>query len=275
MGHKKIVRIDPCEKALPNGGIDSHAHLDDEKFASDLDSVLLRAKKCGLSNICNVFLDPNCFDEKKHIFDNHPEVFFIMGLHPCDGEKCTESVLEKLEISCLKDSRIRAIGEIGLDYYWKDCPKEVQHKAFISQLHLAKKLNLPVVIHCREAESDCLEILEKEDFINYSLLWHCFGGNWALAKKIVDNGWFISIPGPITFPANEGIRESLSYIPEDKLLFETDAPYLSPIPWRGTRNEPAYTVFTVHVMAQVLNKSPEDLWIKCGDNARRFFNLPS
>ena len=203
-----------------------------------------------------------------------PKVFATVGFHPEFADDWNEESRNRLQQLATED-RVVAIGEIGLDYYWKDCPKEVQHKAFISQLHLAKKLNLPVVIHCREAESDCLEILEKEDFINYSLLWHCFGGNWALAKKIVDNGWFISIPGPITFPANEGIRESLSYIPEDKLLFETDAPYLSPIPWRGTRNEPAYTVFTVHVMAQVLNKSPEDLWIKCGDNARRFFNLPS
>ena len=155
----------------------------------------------------------------------------------------------------------------------QDCPRELQFQAFGEQLELARDLALPVVIHCREAEDDCLTLLEARGFAGYPLLWHCFGGGPELARRIVGNGWHISIPGPVSYPANTALREAVAAIPAERLLLETDAPYLSPVPWRGKRNEPAYTVFTARWMAEARQMPAEDLWLLCGTNARRFFAL--
>lgn len=273
MSHKKKNRIDPLTQMLPAGGVDSHAHLDDPAFDNDREAVLGRALRIGLQFIGNIFLDPIVFDQRKHMFDAHPEVFFILGVHPCDAQLFCDDTVAAIRRACSQENRVRAIGEIGLDYYWKDCPREIQIDVFCQQLCLAKDLGKPMVIHCREAEEDCLTILETQGFRDYPLLWHCFGGTAAMARRIIHNGWHVSVPGPVTYKANEALREALPHIPEDRLLFETDAPYLSPEPWRGTRNEPAYTVFTVRRMAEVLGKNAEDLWLRCGHNAQRFFGL--
>ena len=171
------------------------------------------------------------------------------------------------------EPRLRAVGEIGLDFHWQDCPRELQFKAFAEQLDLARELDVPLVIHCRDAEDDCLMTLEARGFAGYPLLWHCFGGGPALARRILNNGWHISVPGPVTYPANAALREAVALIPADRLLLETDSPYLAPVPWRGRRNEPALTVFTAQTVAEARGVSPEDLWLACGKNARRFFGL--
>lgn len=273
MGHKKPQRIDPLTVALPPGGADSHAHLDSSEFDADRDEVITRALAAGVSHIANVFLSPGAYREKKAYFAQWPEVFFLLGIHPCDGLACTPQCLEAMAELCKADGRIRAVGEIGLDYHWDDCPRELQLDAFGRQLELARKLELPVVIHCREAESDCLTFLEAGGFGHYPLLWHCFGGDAAMAQRIVHNGWHISIPGPVTFPANKALREAVAVIPPTLLLLETDCPYLAPVPWRGTRNEPAYTVFTARAVAEARNEPVAELWQRCGDNTCRFFGL--
>lgn len=273
MGHKKPQRIDPLSLALPLGGVDSHAHLDGEEFDRDREAMLARACAAGLSEIGNVFLSPQAFAARKTLFANHPEVFFLLGIHPCDGASCTSLCLDRLAEAFATEPRLRAVGEIGLDFHWDDCPRELQMAAFAAQLDLARALGKPVVLHCREAESECLAILEARAFSGYPLLWHCFGGTPELARRIIANGWHISVPGPVTYPANSALREAVACIPQDRLLLETDAPYLSPVPWRGTRNEPAYTVFTARAVAAARNISPEALWLECGRNARRFFGL--
>lgn len=273
MSKKKTPRIDPLSCPLPSGGVDSHAHLDGEEFDTDRDAVIQRATAAGISHIGNIFLDPLTFGERRHLFDAHPGVFFVLGIHPCDGQRCTPEALDAIRAAHAAEPRLRAIGEIGLDFHWDDCPPEIQYQAFAAQLDLARELSLPVVIHCREAEKECLLTLESRNFQGYPLLWHCFGGDAALARRIIHNGWHISIPGPVSYPANSALREAVAAIPDDRLLLETDAPYLSPVPWRGTRNEPAYTVFTVRHMAEARSTSPENLWQTCGNNARRFFGI--
>lgn len=273
MGHKKVVRIDPLTMPLPAGGVDSHAHLDGEEFDADREEMLSRAKDCGIAAIGNVFLDPMTFAERSRLFASHPEVFFILGLHPCDGQKCDSNALEVMRDCFAREPRLKAVGEIGLDFHWQDCPRELQFVALEQQIGLARELGKPIVIHCREAEPECLAFLEARNLAGYPLLWHCFGGAPALAKRIVDNGWHLSIPGPVTYPANAAMREAIAMIPADRLLMETDAPYLSPVPWRGQRNEPAYTVFTIRAMAEARQTSPEELWQTCGQNAIRFFGL--
>jgi TatD DNase family protein len=273
MGHKKVQRIDPQSLALPPGGVDSHAHLDGPEFERDLPQVLERARAAGLSQIGCVFLKPEEFAERQGIFDERPEVFFLLGIHPCDGQRCTEQALETIRRAFARQTRLKAVGEIGLDYYWKDCPRELQIAAFIAQLHLARELDKPVALHCREAEEETFSILESQGFKGYPLLWHCFGGGLKQARRILSNGWHISIPGPLTYKSNEELRQAVAAIPADKLLLETDCPYLSPMPWRGTRNEPAYTVFTARAAALARRENVEELWQRCGDNARRFFGL--
>lgn len=272
MAHKKPQRIDPYSVRFSPGGVDSHAHLDGSEFDADRQEVIGRAVECGVTQIGNVFLGPEEYAARKALFANEP-VFFLLGIHPCDGMKCTPACLEQIEACIAADSRIRAIGEIGLDYHWDDCPRELQMEAFARQLDLAKKTGKPVVIHCREAESDCLTMLEAGGFDGYPLLWHCFGGDARLARRISRHGWHISIPGPVTYPANATLRDAVKEIPDPLLLLETDCPYLAPVPWRGTRNEPAYTVFTGRAVAEARGQHPEDLWQICGDNARAFFGL--
>ncbi|HZF60288.1 MAG TPA: TatD family hydrolase [Desulfovibrio sp.] len=274
MSKKSAVRIDPLTLALPLAGVDSHAHLDGQEFDADRDAVLERARTAGLAQVGNVFLGPEEYHARRAHFDAHPEVFFLMGVHPCDGQKCTQERLVAMRAAFAEDSRLKAVGEIGLDFYWPDCPKEIQYQALRDQLALARAVERPVVIHCREAEDETLMTLEAEGFAGYPLLWHCFGQGPETARRILRNGWHISIPGPVTYKANEALREAVALIPADRLLLETDAPYLAPLPWRGKRNEPSYTVFTVRAMAEARGENPEELWRTCGDNARRFFGLP-
>lgn len=273
MSHKKVERIDPLTQALPCVGCDSHAHLDGEEFDADREEVLARARAAGVATIGNIFLHPDTWRQKRAYFDAHPEVFFVLGIHPCDGQQCTPEVMAAIRDAFAEDERLRAVGEIGLDFYWDDCPKEIQYQALHDQLQLARELEKPVVIHCRNAEAETLTTLEARGFAGYPLLWHCFGGDADMARRIIRNGWYISIPGPVSYPANKAVREALAVIPDDRLLLETDSPYLSPVPWRGKRNEPAFTVFTVRHMAAARGMEPEELWQLCGNNARRFFGV--
>lgn len=275
MGHKKIQRIDPRLAALPPGGADSHAHLDSKEYDADRDGIIARATEVGVTYIGNVFLSPEAYETGKGYFAACPNVFFLLGIHPCDGLKCDDACLDKIAAIVESDSRVAAVGEIGLDFHWDDCPRELQMRAFAAQLELAKKLGKPVVIHCRDADWQCITLLEAGGFKDYPLLWHCFGGDSALAKRIIANGWHISVPGPITYPANKALREAVALIPGDRLLLETDCPYLSPVPWRGTTNEPAYLVFTARAVAAARDADPAELWLTCGNNALRFFGLAS
>ena len=259
--------------ALPRTGVESHAHLNSRQFGMDLEEVLERAAAAGVAQIIQVFLSPQAWSEGKELFARHPEVFFILGTHPTEAMQYDRSTEDGMREAIREDSRIRGIGEIGLDYYWKDCPPEMQKDVLLRQLALARSLALPVVIHCRDAEQDCFSILEAEGFSNYPLLWHCFGGNIQMAERIVGNGWHLSVPGPVTFPANEALREAVASVPLDRLLVETDCPYLSPVPFRGKRNEPANLGYTIDAMAKARSMEAAELWTACGDNARRFFGI--
>lgn len=273
--HHNGPAVDPASMGMPLTGADSHAHLDMRHFTpGEVDAVLERAKAAGVASVGNVFLGVAAWEEGRERFARHPEVFFLMGTHPTDAARYTPEEKHGMIRAFGEDARLRAVGEIGLDFYWKDCPPDVQIPAFIDQLHLAKSLKMPVVIHSRDAFEETACILRDQGFHGYPLLWHCFGGTRDQAQYLVNAGWHVSVPGPVTFPANDELRAALAVIPGDRLLAETDCPYLAPVPYRGKRNEPAYTVFTVKAMAEALNVPAAELWTRCGDNARRFFGLP-
>jgi len=270
----KSKRTEPEALALPAVGVDSHAHLDLEDFDEDREGLLKRAKDAGLSQILNVFLGPDAYECNKSLFDTHPEVSFLMGVHPNDADQLTDEVLNRMRTHFRADERLKGVGEIGLDYYWDDVPHDVQKTAFLKQIHLAREVALPIVIHSRDANQDTADMLEGEGMRNYPLLWHCFGADMDFAQRLVDNGWHISIPGPVTFRKHsDAVQAAVARIPFDRLLVETDCPYLAPEPWRGKRNHSALVVFTAQRIAQIKGRSLEDIWRITGDNARRFFNL--
>ncbi len=277
MGHKKKNRVNPQSLNMPMGGVDTHAHLISAKIWDDCDNILERATECGLSQIGEVFLRHQQYINKKDYFTDKKHIFFIYGLHPIELLSIEPDELDlikaDIKLDLENEKRIKAVGEIGLDYYWKDVPQNVQEYYFRLQLNMAKEFDLPVVIHSRDAFDDTIRILLSEGFSQKKLLWHCFDKDSEKAQIILDNGWNISIPGSVTYKGNEATKAALHLIPKDRLMLETDCPYLTPEPWRGTVNEPAYTVFTAECIAKELNIDMHELWVTCGNNARKFFNL--
>lgn len=258
---------------LPQTGVDSHAHLDSGKLWPDFISVLQRGKQAGLCRIGQVFLNHAAYVEKIEIMAAHQELFFMLGVHPSDGHLAAPDEWDNLASDFSTDNRLCAVGEIGLDFYWKDCPRELQVAIFRLQLRMARAHDRAVVIHSREAFIETIEILDEEGWIGGPLLWHCFGGGKNQAMEIIRRGWYISIPGPVTYPANSVLREAVAEVPADRIMIETDCPYLSPQQWRGKRNEPALSVFTAQAVAQARGMDTSELWTLCGCNSLRFFGL--
>lgn len=270
---KKRERELPETLGLEPVGADSHAHLDGRDF--DVDAVLARALACGVRTVGNVFLGPEAYRASRTDFEDHDNVFFLLGVHPHDVAGMTEEDLSAIRAAFGEDQRLRAVGEIGLDYYYDHSPRQDQQRWFRRQLGLARELDQRVVIHCRDAEDDCLAILDEEGFAGRPLLWHCFGLGPDWAGLIVERGWHISVPGTVTYARSEALRQAVTVIPAERLLLETDCPYLSPEPYRGKRNEPALLGFTAREIARLRGEDVHELWRRCGDNVRRFFGLES
>jgi len=271
---KKTERPDPATLGLPLGGVDSHAHLDLAEFAEDFDAVLARATAAGVARFGQVFLGPEAYTKNAGKFADAPQAFFILGIHPHDATTATDAALAEVEALCRADSRIRGVGEAGLDYYYDLSPRDVQRKAFAAQAELARSLNLPLVIHCRDAIYDTLRILLDQGMSrSWPVLWHCFGGDADLAREILSHGWHISAPGPVSYRKSADLRAAVAEISLDRLLLETDCPFLAPEPWRGKRNEPAFLAFTAAAVAQARDMDPAELWLATGKNAERFFGI--
>lgn len=261
---------------LPLIGIDTHAHLDLEHFLEEeLGEVLAAARRAGVLDIGNVFLSVDAYEANRARFDAHPNVFFILGQHPNDTADFGPADIDRMRECFRSEPRLKAVGEIGLDYYWDKVPPEVQKQAFRLHLDLARELDLPVVIHSRDADEDTMAVLLEEGFKDRALLWHCFGGGLDLAESILDNGWHISVPGPVTYSRNQELRAATMFIPLNRLVIETDSPYLTPEPWRGKRNHPALVAFTAAKVAEVKAMRVEDVWHTTAKTARRFFGLDS
>ncbi|CCO23302.1 TatD family hydrolase [Maridesulfovibrio hydrothermalis] len=270
---KKKNRALPQTVGINISGVETHAHLDLEDFREDLPEVMARAKECGIGKIGNIFLGPKAYEANKGLFDDYPEVFFSLGIHPNNSDSCSDEDLEAMLRAFQSDKRLKAVGEIGLDFYWDRVPYDVQEDVFRKQLSLAQDLDLPVVIHSRDAHERTLEVLEDFGWSGRPLLWHCFGSDAETAQRILEHGWYISIPGPVTYKKNVEAQEAVKSIPVERLVLETDCPFLSPEPWRGKRNEPAFIVFTAAKVAELKGMDVNELWGRCAENAHKFFNL--
>lgn len=271
---KKKNRPSPESFGLERVGIETHAHLDMDGFeAAEVPAVLERAALAGVRLVGNVFLGAEAFFSNRALFDAHPEVFFVLGAHPNDCAGYTDAEMAGIERAFAEEPRLRALGEIGLDFYWDSASPEIQERAFRDQLAFAGERDIPVVIHCREAEEDAFRVLLDMGYRDRPLVWHCFGGDAAMAARIFSYGWHVSVPGPVTYKKNEAVMAAVAGMDLSRVMLETDAPYLTPEPYRGKRNEPAYIVFTAAKIAELMGRSLEEVWSATAANAEAFFGL--
>ena len=207
--------------------------------------------------------------ELSHTYDN---IYSIIGWHPTEAGSYTKEIENKLQKQ-LSDSRVVALGEIGLDYYWMEDPKEVQDKIFRRQIAIAKEMNLPISIHTRDAIEDTYNILKEEKIHNIGGIMHSFSGDAEWAKHFLDLGMHISFSGVVTFKKAFEVHEAAAFVPFDKMLVETDAPYLAPMPYRGKRNEPGYTKYVVERIAEIRNIPFEEVAKITQENAHKLFRI--
>jgi len=236
--------------------VDSHCHMDDKQFDPDRDEVIARARDAGVERMMAIGTGngPPDLECALRLARQHDFIYATVGVHPHDAAKATPETFAAMEVLA-GDTKALAIGEIGLDYHYDFSPRDVQREVFVAQLKLAARAGKPIVIHTREAWEDTLLVL-REHWSGAGII-HCFSGGAAEARQALDLGFYLSFGGVITFPKAEALREAARMAPEDRLLVETDAPYLAPVPKRGKRNEPAFMVETVRRLAEVRGTSPE------------------
>ncbi len=252
--------------------IDSHAHLEMPEFRKDLEAVIQRAEESGVEYIFTVGTEKKDWKRALEIADSHPTIYAILGVHPHNAKEIDDQTYPTLRELC-RNGKVKAYGEIGLDFFRNLSPRDLQLKRFREQIGLAKELGLPLVIHDREAHQETLEILKSERAEACGGIIHCFSGNYEMAKTCIDMGFHISIPGSITFKNAEAFREIVRRIPLESLLVETDAPFLTPVPFRGKRNEPSYVRYTAQRVAEVKKISLEEVAEATTENALRVFRL--
>jgi TatD DNase family protein len=266
--------------------IDSHAHLDFSDYGDDLPATLRRAREAGLVHVVVVgqWREPDerrpgsragmaaARDALELARTDRAFLSATAGIHPHDAARATSADLRELEAIC-GEPECTAVGECGLDYHYDRSPREVQRDVFTAQVRLAKALRKPLVVHTREADPDTASILERELGPDGGVI-HCFTGDWAAAQRYLDLGMYISLSGVLTFKAADALRDAASRIPLDRLLVETDCPFLAPAPHRGKRNEPAYVRLTAERLAEVRGVPPAEVERATTENARRALRLP-
>jgi TatD DNase family protein len=245
--------------------IDSHCHLEMPHFDEDRDAVIQRAKEAGVTRMITVAT--NLGDAKKaaQIANGATGVFLALGLHPHDARTASEDVWKEMN-ELARGPKVVAWGEIGLDYHYDHSPRHIQRSVFAEQIYIARELGLPIIIHTREANNDTLGVLENEADGPYSGVVHCFGGDLAMAERVLDMGFKISFTGTITFRKNLQTHEVIRYVGLDNILIETDSPYLTPIPHRGKRNEPAHVALVARHLAEIMGAPLETVAEKMWQN---------
>ncbi len=254
------------------GLFDSHTHLNDDAFKEDMEEVIKKIEEVGVEAIMNVGCDlPSSVlaIEQAEAWD---WCYCAVGCHPSDVDTMTEEVLEKFR-TMAAHPKVRAIGEIGLDYHWDDVPRPVQQEWFRRQIRLAKEVGLPIIIHSRDAHEETMNILKEEKAFETGVLMHCFSGSAELARQYVKLGARVSIPGTVTYKNSKKLVEVVETVSLDHLMIETDAPYLTPVPYRGRRNEPSYVRYTAEKVAEIKGITYEEVVEATNRNARAFFGI--
>ncbi|HEY8417759.1 MAG TPA: TatD family hydrolase [Limnochordales bacterium] len=252
--------------------VDSHAHLDHEQFAGDVDAVIQRAQAAGVRYIVTIGSDLASSEAAVRLAEAYPCVYATVGIHPHDATQFNEEAYRRLR-ELAAHPRVVAIGEIGLDYHYDFSPRPVQRAAFVRQLELARETGLPFVVHNREADTDTMAVL-RDYAADLPGLMHSFAGSLEMLEECLAMGYLVSTGGMVTFRNADEIRAVMAQVPLDRLLVETDAPYLTPVPLRGRRNEPAYVQYVVAFLAQWRGVEASRLAAITTANACRFFRLP-
>lgn len=253
--------------------IDSHCHLDMAPYSHDLDQVLQRARGQGVDRIVTVGVDLASSRRAVDLASRLPGVYATVGIHPHDAASIEDEDYEYLR-SLAGRPGVVGFGEIGLDFAKLYAPAEVQLRHFVRLVQLGRETGLPLIIHDRDAHDQVMAILEDNGPYGAGGVMHCFSGDRELARRVLDLGFYLSIPGIVTFASAATLREVVRFVPLDRLLVETDGPYLAPVPFRGKRNEPAYLVHTARQMAELKEVSMEELAAATTANAERLFRLP-
>lgn len=253
--------------------IDTHVHINFDVFQGNLNSLRQRWQEAGVIRLIHSCVEPQEFQGIQSLADKFPELSFAVGLHPLDVDQWTHQTSQQIKTLCTSDSRVVAIGETGLDLYKADNYQQ-QRVALESQLEIASELDKPVIIHCREAAPQLKEIVES--FIQKRKVkgvMHCWGGNPQQTAWFLDLGFYISFSGTVTFKKAEQIKESAKIVPSDRLLIETDCPFLAPVPKRGKTNEPSFVQYVAQCVADLRNVPLEELAQQTTENACRLFNI--
>jgi len=254
--------------------IDSHCHLDYSNLYDKLDDVVKRAEHNQVKYLLTICTTLESFKKIKLIVDKYKNIYGTFGIHPHETKKYTN--IDSKFILNLKNQfkKIIGIGETGLDFYYNHSDKKIQKKSFVEHIRSAVDLNIPVIVHSRNAEMDTYEILKSErKNSNLKILVHCFTGSKDFAKKLIDINCYISVSGIITFKNTAEFTDTVSFIPLENLLVETDSPYLAPVPYRGKSNEPSYIVYTVEKLSQIKDVSRESVMTNTTNNFKKLFNL--
>jgi TatD DNase family protein len=270
----RVSNLNSIESAL--NLTDSHCHLADPKLRGDLDAILKRAREAGLRTMISVGAvgSIECDRESVAIAERNADVYAAVGVHPHDAKDCDDKRIAQLR-DLAQSSRVVAIGESGLDFHYMHSPIAAQEAALRRHLELAMAIDRPIVIHCRDAEARIVAIVREVGMPSRGGVIHCFTGDPAAAREFLALGFHISFSGIVTFKSAATLREAVSIVPDDRLLAETDAPFLAPEPYRGKRNEPAFVARTFEVLARLRNADCDVLSIQIAANAARLFQIPS
>jgi TatD DNase family protein len=254
--------------------IDTHAHLDMPEYDSDRNEVIKRAQEGGIEYIVTVGIDEESCRSAIVLAEQFDFVYAIVGIHPHNAKDIDEASYDFLR-TCARHAKVRALGEMGLDFFRNHSPREVQLKRFGEQVALAREVHLPVVIHDRDAHRETLDILKEEKASEVGGVIHCFSGDYSMASACMDMGFYISVPGTVTFAKAQALQEVVRRIPLERVLIETDCPFLAPVPFRGKRNEPAYVQYVAHAIAEIKKLSFEAVAEVTSRNACSVFSIPS
>lgn len=252
---------------------DSHAHLNDERFDDDREELIKSLKENKVEFVVNPGADIETSISAIKLSNQYDFIYAAVGVHPHDVGNLDENAIDTLRKLAVENDKVVAIGEIGLDYYYENSPKDVQKEWFKKQIELANELKLPIIIHDRDAHGDTFEIIKNTKSEDIGCVLHCYSGNVELAREYVKMGCYISIPGTVTFKNNKKTREVAKEIPLEYLLIETDSPYMAPEPHRGKRNDPSLVQFVADKIAQEKGISYETVCKATKENAKKLFNI--
>ena len=250
---------------------DTHAHLNDEAFNADREALLAGLQEKGIGLVMNAGCSLEASREVVQMAKQYPWLYAAVGSHPDSADEVNEEVLEEYRKLCKLNPKVKAIGEIGLDYHYEDIPREIQQKAFRLQMELARELDLPVIVHERDAHEDGMAIVRE--FPTVKGVFHCYSGSAEMARQLVEMGWYIGFTGVLTFKNARKAVETAASIPLDRIVLETDCPYMAPEPFRGKRNDPGYLYRMAEQLAAIRGITPQEAAAITTENGKKLYRI--